>query len=159
VKLQKDLREFIELLNSHGVEYIVVGGGHAVTFHGHPRFPGDIDFLVRATPENAGLLMAALRAFGFTELALSVDDFTRLNSVVQLGRPPNRIDLLTSISGVSFEEAWDGRSRGELDGLAVSFLGLDALLRNKEAAGRDKDLVDVKKLKAIAAAATKAARE
>jgi predicted nucleotidyltransferase len=152
VKLQQDLREFIELLNSLRVDYIVIGG-HAVAFHGHPRFTGDIDFLVRSTRENAERLLEALRAFGFSELALSIDDFTRPNAVVQLGRPPNRIDLLTSISGVDFEEAWDSRLRGELDGIPVSFLGLEALLKNKQASGRDKDLGDIKKLRAIAAKA------
>ncbi len=150
MKLQQDLREFIELLNSLKVEYIVVGG-HAVAFHGHPRFTGDIDFLVRSTRENAERLLETLRAFGFGDLALSVDDFTRPNAVVQLGRPPNRIDLLTSISGVDFDEAWAGKLRGEIDGLPVVFLGLEALLKNKQASGRDKDLGDVKKLQAIAA--------
>jgi len=150
VKLQKDLREFIELLNSLKVDYVVVGG-HAVAFHGHPRFTGDIDFLVRPTRENAERLLRALRAFGFSDLALSPGDFTRPNAVVQLGLPPNRIDLLTSISGVDFVEAWNGKVDGDLDGLPVSFLGWDALLKNKEASGRDQDATDLKKLRAIAA--------
>jgi predicted nucleotidyltransferase len=149
VKLQKDLREFIELLSSGGVDFIIIGG-HAVAFHGHPRYTGDIDFLVRSTPENAERIIAVLKAFGFGELSLSVQDFTRSGSVVQLGRPPNRIDLLTSVSGVDFEEAWESKIAGELDGLAVFFLGLEALLKNKQASGRDKDLADVKKLQAIA---------
>lgn len=149
MKLQKDLREFIELLISRGVDFIIIGG-HAVAFHGHPRFTGDIDFLVRSTPENAERIMATLKAFGFGEVDLSSQDFIRPGSVVQLGRPPNRIDLLTSISGVDFEEAWEGRIAGYLDGLAVFFLGLDALLKNKQASGRDKDLADVKKLQAVA---------
>lgn len=148
MKLQKDLREFIELLSSSEVDFIIIGG-HAVAFHGHPRFTGDIDFLVRSTPENAERIIVALKAFGFGEIGLSSEDFTRHGSVVQLGRPPNRIDLLTSISGVDFEEAWEGRVAGELDGLAVFFLGFDALLKNKQASGRDKDLADVKKLQAI----------
>ena len=154
MKLQQDLREFIELLNSLGVDCIVIGG-HAVAYHGHPRFTGDIDFLVRPTRENADRLLETLRAFGFSELALSADDFTRPGAVIQLGRPPNRIDLLTSISGVEFEEAWNSRLGGELDGLPVSFLGLEALLKNKQASGRDKDLGDIKKLRAIAAKAKK----
>jgi nucleotidyltransferase DUF2204 len=150
VKLGKDLREFIELLNSRRVDYIVVGG-HAVAFHGHPRFTGDIDFLVRPTNENAEVLIGAVREFGFSEMGLSAGDFTRPNTVVQLGHPPNRVDLLTSISGIDFEEAWGGRSGGELDGLPVYFLGWDALLKNKRASGRDKDLADVNKLIAVRA--------
>lgn len=150
MKLQKDLREFIELLSSHTVEFIVVGG-HAVAFHGHPRFTGDIDFFVRPSRDNAERIIRVLVTFGFGDLALSADDFTKPRSVVQLGRPPNRIDLLSSISGVDFQEAWDNRVQGELDGLPVSFLGFETLVKNKRASGRDKDLGDVKKLLAISA--------
>jgi len=148
VKLAKDLREFIELLNSRRVDYIVVGA-HAVAFHGHPRFTGDIDFFVRPSPENAVRLIESIKEFGFSNLQLSPDDFRRPNTVVQLGSPPNRIDLLTSISGVDYEEAWSTKATGELDGLRVFFLGLDALLKNKLASGRDQDLVDVNKLSAV----------
>jgi hypothetical protein len=148
VKLAKDLREFIELLNSRRVDYIVVGG-HAVAFHGHPRYTGDIDFLVRPSPENAERLIESLKEFGFSNLQLSADDFTRPNTIVQLGYPPNRIDLLTSISGVDYGEAWSGKATGELDGLRAFFLGFDALLKNKRAAGREQDLADVNKLSAV----------
>jgi predicted nucleotidyltransferase len=149
-KLQSDLREFIRLLNSHAVEYVVVGG-HAVAFHGHPRFTGDIDFLVRPTTENAGRVLDAIHEFGFGNLELSRTDFTTPDRIVQLGRPPNRIDILTSISGVAFDDAWDSRASAELDGQQVNFLGWEALIRNKNASGRDKDRADVAKLLAIAA--------
>ena len=148
--LKKDLREFIALLNSHKVEYLIVGG-HAVAFHGHPRFTGDIDFFIRPTIENAGRVIAVLREFGFGNLALVPGDLIAPGRVVQLGRPPGRIDLLTSISGVEFEEAWGLRVLAKLHGKAVNFLGWDALIRNKEASGRDKDRSDLKKLQAIAA--------
>lgn len=148
MKLDRNLREFIELLNSQKVDCIVVGG-HAVAFHGHPRFTGDIDFLLRPSHDNAERLIAAVKEFGFAEVSLSAEDLTQPDIVVQLGYPPNRIDLLTSISGVDFEEAWDTRAAGELDGLPVFFLGLDALLKNKQASGRDKDVADVRKLVAI----------
>jgi hypothetical protein len=148
VKLQKDLREFVELLGSRRVEYLVVGA-HAVAFHGHPRFTGDIDFLVRATPDNAARLIEVIDAFGFGGLGLSSKDFLTTGNVIQLGQPPNRIDILTSISGVDFDQAWAGRAHGDLDGLPVAFLGLDALITNKRASGRDKDLVDAKTLDAI----------
>ena len=150
MKLQQDLREFIELLNSHGCDYLIVGG-HAVAYHGHPRFTADIDFLLRPSAENAERVLSALHAFGFGELALGRDDLTKAGSVIQLGRPPNRIDLLTSISGVSFDDAWAGRAPGELDGLTVFFLGRQALPENKRASGRPKDLADVAKLTAVAA--------
>lgn len=145
MKLQEDLREFIVLLNSHKVEYIVVGG-HAVAYHGYPRFTGDIDFLVRPTAENASRLLEAMKAFGFGNPGVSTEDLTQPSRVLQLGRPPNRIDLLTSIDGVGFDEAWQGRVFGALDDLEVAFLGRDALLKNKRAAGRAKDLLDLQKL-------------
>lgn len=145
MKLHSDLREFIGLLNSRRVEYVIVGA-HAVAFHGYPRFTGDVDFLIRPTPENAARVVEVLDAFGFGELGLKVSTFTEPDKVVQLGRPPNRIDLLTSISGVDFEEAWRGRVPGEMDGLPVSFLGWDQLLVNKRASGRTKDLADLESL-------------
>lgn len=145
MKLQRDLREFIELLNSRRVDYIVVGG-HAVAFHGHPRFTGDIDFFVRPTPDNAARLVEALHDFGFGGTGLTVEDFTRPNRVIQLGKVPNRIDLLTTISGVDFEEAWQAKVGAELDSIPVSFLGYYQLLRNKQAAGRVQDLADLEAL-------------
>lgn len=86
MKLHSDLREFVELLNSRGVEYVIVGG-HAVAFHGHPRFTGDIDFLIAATPANAARVLACLAAFGFPDLGLAVDDLLPAGQVAQLGRP------------------------------------------------------------------------
>jgi hypothetical protein len=149
-KLQRDLSEFIGLLNSRGVEYLVVGG-YAVAFHGHPRLTGDIDLLLRPIRENAERILQVLKDFGFGNLELGPDDFTTPERVVQLGRPPNRIDLLTSISGVSFDDAWATRVYGELGDHQVSFLGWDALIRNKTDSNRDKDRLDVKRLQAIAA--------
>lgn len=147
-KLQSDLREFIVLLNSHKVDFVVVGG-HAVAFHGHPRFTGDIDFFVRTTATNAERILAALAAFGFGSLGITEKDLLEPGQVVQLGRPPNRIDILTSISGVDFETAWQSRVPARLGDQPVSFLGLAELLRNKEASGRQRDLSDVEKLRAV----------
>ena len=146
--LPKGLRTFIESLISQRVEFLVVGA-HAVAFHGHPRFTGDIDLLVRPTKENAERVMAALSAFGFSSPGLSATDFIRPDAVVQIGRPPNRIDLLTAITGVGFDEAWAGRCAGTLSGIAVSFLGFESLLKNKQATGRSKDAEDVAKLQSI----------
>ncbi len=151
MKLHRDLREFVELLNSRGVEYVVVGG-HAVAFHGHPRFTGDIDFLIAATPDNAARVLGCLASFGFPDLGVTVDDLMRAGQIVQLGRPPNRIDLLTSISGVEFDDAWRTRVAGTLDGLPVAYLGRDALRTNKLASGRAKDLADIEAIDRVAGA-------
>lgn len=148
-KLQADLREFIVLLNSHDVEYLVVGG-HAVAFHGHPRFTGDIDFFIRTTPVNVHRVLAVLSDFGFGDLGITEDDLLEHGRIVQLGQPPNRIDILTSISGVDFDSAWAARVETVLDDQHVGLLGWNELLQNKQAAGRLKDLADLAKLRTVA---------
>lgn len=148
-KLQTDLKEFIGLLSSHGVEYLIVGG-HAVAFHGHPRFTGDIDFYIRMTPQNAQRLLAVLADFGFGGVGITERDLLEPKRIVQLGRPPNQIDILTSISGVDFDSAWETRVESTLDDQPVVLIGWNELLRNKKAAGRQKDLADVDKLLAVA---------
>jgi hypothetical protein len=144
--LSRDLKEFVGCLNSTGAEYLIVGA-LAVSWHGFPRYSGDIDFLVRPTPDNAQRIRAALVKFGFGELDISLTDLTVPGKVIQLGYEPNRIDLMTSITGVSFEDAWDTRVAGELDGLPVFFIGRAALLRNKESTGRSKDRIDAEQLR------------
>jgi hypothetical protein len=143
--LTKDSREFIECLRSNRVEFLIVGA-LAVSWHGFPRYSGDIDFFVRRDRENALRLMAALQQFGFGSLGITLDDLSVENRVVQLGVEPNRIDLMTSISGVTFEEAWRSRVTASLDGIEVDFIGREALIRNKRASGRSKDLIDVTEL-------------
>ena len=143
--LHSDLREFIELLNSHRVEYLIVGA-HALAFHGHPRYTGDIDILVRASPENAGRLAQVISAFGFADTGLGAKDFLTPDQIVQLGQPPNRVDLLTSITGVGFDEAWANRAPAKLEGLPVFFIGLDSLVKNKKATGRTQDQADLEAL-------------
>lgn len=144
--LSKDLREFVALLNSNGVEYLVVGA-FAVAYHGFPRYTGDLDLLVRPSPENAARLMRALAQFGFGSLDIKAADLQSPGMVIQLGVTPNRIDLLTAISGVPFEEAWATRCRGQIDGVETQFIGRDALIRNKENTGRTKDLGDAEELR------------
>lgn len=148
MKLPKDLREFIELMNSHSVEYLIVGG-HAVGFHGYPRYTGDIDFFVRPTPENAQKVSTVLEDFGFPKAESLRPSLLDQGRVIGLGRPPNRIDLLTAISGLDFEEAWQTREPGQMDDLPVQFIGKDALLKNKMASGRTKDLADAEELQRI----------
>ena len=140
--LSSDWREFIALLNSTSVEYLLVGG-HAVAYHGYPRFTGDIDFFVSANPGNAERLERVLGAFGFGNVGIRREDFLEPNMVIQLGRPPNRIDLLTSIDGVRFDEAWLDRAWADIDGLAVPIIGKSDLIRNKTASGRPQDLADL----------------
>jgi hypothetical protein len=145
MRLQKDLKEFIESPNSQSVEYVIVGG-FALAFHGFPRYTGDIDILVRCSPENAARLEIAISKFGFASSGLSASDFLSANQVIQLGRPPNCIDLLTSITGVDFEEAWAQRVAAELDGIPVWFIGRESFIKNKQATGRTQDKADLEAL-------------
>jgi hypothetical protein len=144
--LNKDLREFVELLNSNRVDYLIIGA-FAVAWYGYPRFTADLDILIRPDSGNAARMLEALRQFGFGALGIEAGDLTAVGQVVQLGVKPNRIDILTSISGVSFEEAWKDRMDGTLDGIPAVFIGRTALIRNKESTGRAKDLGDVEELR------------
>lgn len=143
--LTKDSREFVECLRSNKVEFLIVGA-IAVAWHGFPRYSGDVDFLVRPSHENALRLIAALEQFGFGGLGLTVDDFSREDRVIQLGVEPNRIDLMTSISGMPFDEAWASRIPAVIDGVQIDVIGREALIRNKRASGRSKDLIDAAEL-------------
>jgi hypothetical protein len=148
--LDEDLRELLALLTAHHVEFLVVGG-HAVAFHGYPRFTEDLDLLVRADTLNATRIMTALHAFGFGEVGLSVHDFVADDRVIQLGRAPNRIDLLTRLWGVEFEGAWARRVEGTIDQIPVAFLSRSDLISNKRTSARPQDLADAAALEAIGA--------
>ena len=145
MRLQRDLREFIELLNSENVEYAIVGGW-AFGFHARPRYTQDLDIVTRATPANAARLEIAIERFGFGSLGLTADDFLPPGRVIQLGQPPNRIDLLTSLTGITDEEIWESLEPGKLDGVRVFFLGREALIKNKKATDRPRDRADVHEL-------------
>jgi hypothetical protein len=145
MSLSKDFIEFIECLNAGGVEYLLVGG-HALAFHGLPRFTKDIDFWIRPTEENAERVLAALEAFGFGGVGLTRSDFAAEGKIVQLGLPPNRIDLVTSITGVGFDDAYARRVEMSYQGNRLFVLHRDDLIQNKLATGREQDLLDVKKL-------------
>jgi len=146
MSLSKDLREFIECLNSNEVEYLVVGA-LAVSWHGFPRYSADVDFLISPTETNGARVLKAIRQFGFGSLDITLEDLTSPGKVIQLGREPNRIDLMTSVTGVPFDEAWQSRVSGVLDGQSVQFIGRDALIRNKVATGRAKDRIDAEELR------------
>ena len=143
--LSKDSKEFLESLNSRGIDYVIVGA-HSLAFHGRPRYTGDLDILVRATSENAAKLVDLLNYFGFADAGFTQSDFTQPEQQIQLGRSPNRIDLLTSITGVTTDEALTSKVPAELDGIPVFILNKEALIRNKRAVGRPQDLADLELL-------------
>lgn len=142
MKLPPDWSEFINLLDAHRVRFLIVGA-HALAAHGRPRTTQDIDFWVEPTPDNATRLCRALGEFGFPALANAVEEFSTPERMATLGHPPLRIDVMTSVDGLSFAEAWKGRLSADFGGSKVSFLGRDALIKNKRASGRAKDLADI----------------
>lgn len=143
--LSKDFKEFVALLNAHGVEYLVVGG-YAMALHGRPRNTGDLDVWINRSPENADKLMQALNDFGFGGLGLSADDFVAPEQVVQLGYPPFRIDLMTDIDGVQFAAAWPQHKTFVHEGQPLHFIGIEDLKANKRASARPRDLDDLEQL-------------
>jgi hypothetical protein len=142
VKLDKDFNEFVELFVAKDVRFLVVGG-YALAAHGYPRATDDFDTWVWADEANARRILECLADFGFGEVGITLDDFTAPDRVVQLGYPPYRIDIITSIDGVEFDSAWENRMVVEVDGLLVPFIGREDLLRNKRSTGRPKDMLDV----------------
>ncbi|MBI3945019.1 MAG: hypothetical protein HY321_03810 [Armatimonadetes bacterium] len=145
METQKDFAELLTLLSANGVEYAIVGG-YALAFHGAPRYTGDLDIYVRPTEENARRVMAALREFGFGSVGLSESDFSEPDQVVQLGFPPVRVDLITSLSGVSWEEVSAHKVAGQYGEIPVPYIGREEFLANKRACGRRKDLADIEAL-------------
>ncbi len=145
MEIHTDFKELLELFNKHKVEYLIVGG-YALAFHGAPRFTGDIDLLVRPVSENAGRILAALDEFGFGSLDLSEDDFTTPGKVIQLGVPPIRIDIITRISGVSWEKANLDKVLGQYGQTPVFFISREDFITNKKATGRKKDAADIEAL-------------
>ena len=148
--LPEDFRDLLVLFADAGVEFVIVGA-YALALHGAPRASGYIDLFVRAAQDNAERVFAALARFGAPLEAAGIvaADFARLGLVYQIGLPPRRIDVLTEISGVTFDEAWESRVTVEVEGRAVGFIGRTALLRNKQAAGRPQDIADVARLQRL----------
>ena len=145
MEIQKDFKELLELFNAHKVEYLVVGG-YALAFHGAPRFTGDIDLLVKPDSENAKRILKAIVEFGFGSLDLTEADFTSPQNVIQLGMPPVRIDIMTSVTGVSWEKAIAGKVPGSYGDTTIHFISREDLIANKRALGRKKDLADLEAL-------------
>ena len=145
MKLDKDFNEFVALFVANDVRFLIVGG-YALAAHGLPRATGDLDAWVWINPENALKVLSSLEEFGFTGLGITTDDFTRADSIVQLGYPPYRIDILTSIDGIEFNAAWENRLMVNLDGIEVPFISRTDLILNKRLVGRPQDIADVKRL-------------
>jgi len=149
MKAEKDFVAFIELLNSHKVRYLIIGG-YAYSYHAEPRFTKDIDFFIDRSKANSERLVDVLRDFGFADLGLQANDFRQPGRLIQLGFAPLRIDIATSISGVSFGACWRNKVIGRYGGRMAYFISRKDLIKNKTASGRPQDLLDAAELKALA---------
>jgi hypothetical protein len=146
--MTKDMKDLLRVLNAHAVKYLVVGG-YAYGVHLEPRTTKDLDLFIRADEENSKAIFAALAAFGAPLDGLTPADF-RDGTAFQMGQPPERVDILQQIDGITFDEAWEHRLEGQIDGEIATFvISKDDLIRNKLACGRDQDLLDVKKLRSV----------
>ena len=143
--LNQDFREFIQSLNDNQVRYLVVGG-YAVALHGYPRYTKDIDIWIELAPENASRLVRSLEQFGFGSLRPKEQDFLDADTIIQLGYPPRRIDLLTTLPGVDFDQCFAERVVVDFDELPVNFIDLENLKKNKLATGRAQDIADIENL-------------
>lgn len=144
-ELTRRFERVVELLSALNVHFLVVGA-FAVAYHGYPRYTADIDLFVERSAENAERLVRAIHQFGFGDVGLTEDDFLNEDQIIQLGVVPNRIDLMTHISGVAFEDAWNSRELGDIGGLLIPFISREMLKRNKAASGRTQDLADLEHL-------------
>jgi predicted nucleotidyltransferase len=145
MEMNKDFVEFVNLLNKHDVNYMIVGG-YALALHGKPRQTGDLDIWIDKGKMNAEKMLHVIRDFGFGSLGLKEEDFLKENAIIQLGYPPVRIDILNVIDGIKFKEALSHRLTQNIDGVILPFIGKDDLIKNKKAAGRSQDLTDIKEL-------------
>ena len=146
IRLPPDFKEFLRLLEENEVEYLLIGG-YAVGFHGYPRATVDMDIWVAITPDNAPRVVTVLKEFGFDVPGLSPELFLAEGQIIRMGVPPVRLEILTSISGVTFAECYAARVIAELDGVRANVISLDHLRKNKAASGRYKDLNDLENLR------------
>jgi hypothetical protein len=145
MEVQPDFKELLALFNDHRVSYLIVGG-YALAFHGAPRFTGDLDIFIKPDHENASRIVAALDAFGFASLGLTESDFEQPDQVIQLGVAPVRIDLITTITGVSWDDAFAGKVVSSYGDVPVHYIGRQQFVLNKRATGRKRDLADLEAL-------------
>lgn len=141
----QDFKEFVELLNKHEVEYLVVGG-YALGIHGYPRYTGDLDVWVNPTIENARKMVNVMDEFGFSSMGLTEKVFSKNGNVIQMGYPPFRIDVLTKPDGVTFDECYKNKIFVDYQGLKISVIGFEDFKKNKKASGRPKDMQDLDNL-------------
>ena len=144
-KLPRDFKDFLKLLDKHGVEYLLIGG-YAVSYYGYPRPTSDMDVWIAMHPDNASRITAAVREFGFNTPDLNEQLFMERGNIVRMGHPPMRLEILNAIDGVEFKQAFKGRTIDKIDGQVVNLISLKDLKLNKKAAGRPKDLDDLSKL-------------
>jgi len=145
MEAQQDFKELLGLLNKHKVEYVIVGG-YALAFHGAPRYTGDLDILIRPDKQNAERILAALDDFGFGDLKLTTADFEAPEIVVQLGVAPVRVDIITSLTGVDWEQVYLNRVEEKYGDVPVDYIGRKQFIANKRATGRERDLADLEAL-------------
>ena len=145
MEVQPDFKDLLRLFNVHKVEYMIVGG-YALAYHGAPRYTGDIDIYVKPDSQNAEQIMKALADFGFGSVGLTVEDFENPDNVIQLGVPPVRVDIITSISGILWKDAYLGCVDGKYGDVPVKYIGLNEFIINKRTTGRKKDLSDLEAL-------------
>ena len=145
MKIQEDFKELLELFNKHKVEYVIVGA-YALAFYGCPRYTGDLDLLVKPDPDNAKKIIEAIKEFGFESLNLGIKDFSSPEKVIQLGVPPIRIDLITSLTGLTWEQVASHKVKGEYGDIPVYFIGKTEFIINKKSLGRHKDLADIESI-------------
>lgn len=145
IRLPQDFRDFLKLLNFHEVEYLLIGG-FAVGYHGYPRATGDMDIWIAVSPENAEKMVTVLKKFGFDDPDMNAELFLKKRQVVRMGMPPIRIEVLTDISGVIFDECYEARVTAFIDDIKVNLISSEHLKKNKKASGRIKDLHDLEYL-------------
>ena len=145
IVLPPDFKEFLNLLKSNNIRYLLIGG-YAVGYHGYPRSTNDMDIWIAIDPKTAELMVLALKEFGFDTPQLSEKLFLKEKNIVRMGIAPMRVEILTTISGVNFEECFQQRIVDEIDGLEVNIINLKHLKINKKASGRHKDLDDFENL-------------
>ena len=148
MRVEKDFKEFIALLNRHDVHYLIIGG-FAYSFYAEPRYTKDIDVLIERSLENAKKVLKSIKYFGFENIRLDEKDFLETGQIIQLGVAPVRIDILTSVKGVDFKEFWQNRVTGRYGEISVFFISKHDLIRCKRISGRKQDLADIEKLEKI----------
>jgi len=148
MKIEKDFRDFIALLNRHDVRYLIIGA-FAYSFYAEPRYTKDIDILIEQSEENAEKILASLKDFGFSDIRLTKKDFLEREQIIQLGVAPIRIDIVTSIKTMDFPKLWENRNVGRYGDIEVFFISKQDLIRCKRVSGRKQDIADIEKLEKI----------